>query len=113
MPVTSALNICIPPDELSIGMTASVNRIIPMPPIHCISERQTKMPWLMPEMSVRTDAPVVVKALMESKKASVKLSPGDPIMNGINPNSENITHTSDVSRNPSRFPISEKRGLIR
>ena len=47
IPVTSALNICIPPEELSIGSTAKVKRMIPMPPIHCIMARHRFMPWLI------------------------------------------------------------------
>ena len=71
MPVTSALNICMPPEWLSMGMTASVNRIIPMPPIHCIMARHRCTPWLMSLTEFKTVAPVVVKPDMASKKASL------------------------------------------
>ena len=110
IPVTSALNICIPPDELSIGSTASVNRMIPMPPIHCISERHICTAWLSAALLSITEAPVVVKPDMASKKASDTLMLISLSMNGIIPNAENTTHTMAVSRNPQRLPISNLLG---
>ena len=35
------------------------------------------------------------------------------MINGIIPKNEKITHTIAVSRNPSRFPISDRRGRDR
>ena len=71
MPVTSALNICIPPEVLSIGTTASVKRMIPRPPIHCVMHLQTSIDLGTLSSDGSTDAPVVVKPLIVSKKASV------------------------------------------
>ena len=105
IPVTSALNICIPPDELSIGMTASVKSIIPIPPIHCISARHISTECDRALMSSATDTPVVEKADMDSKNASVNLIGVEQSMNGTRPKNENTIQTSAVSRNPSRLPM--------
>ena len=98
MPVTSALNICMPPEWLSIGMTASVNSMIPMPPSHCMSARHRCMPWLMPSMLSSTEAPVVVKPDIASKKASGTLTALVQNRKGSMPKMENTTHTMAVSR---------------
>ena len=95
----------MPPDELSIGMTARVKSMIPMPPIHCIMARQICMPWLMFSIESSTDAPVVVKPDMDSKKASLTDTGVELKMNGIMPKIEKTIQTIDVSRNPSRLPV--------
>ena len=110
MPVTSALNICMPPDELSIGTTARVNRMIPIPPIHCISARHIWMEWLRLSMSSITDTPVVENPDIDSKNASLTDSCALLIMKGSMPKSEKTTHTKAVSRNPSRLPMLVRDG---
>ncbi len=111
MPVTSALNICMPPEEFSIGSTARVKSMIPIPPIHCISDRHICIPWLRSETVGITDAPVVVNPDIASKYASDMVSLVVLSRNGIIPKIEKTTQTRAVSRNPSRLPISNRRGL--
>ena len=48
-----------------------VKNTIPKPPIHCMNERQNRMPWGSVETSSMMEAPVVVKPDMVSKNASV------------------------------------------
>ena len=100
----------MPPDELSIGTTARVNSMIPIPPIHCISARQMWMEWLRLSMSSITDTPVVENPDMDSKKASLTESCVLLMMNGSIPKSENTTHTIAVRRNPSRLPMLVRDG---
>ena len=71
MPGTSAAYNCIPPIP-SKGRIASERTIIPIPPIHCVNDRQKSNPCGNDSISVRIDAPVVVNPDMVSKKASVK-----------------------------------------
>ena len=52
------------------GRIATVSTTIPMPPSHCISERQNSIERGSASMSVRIVAPVVVKPDIASKKAS-------------------------------------------
>ena len=77
-----------------MGNTASVNRMIPMPPIHCMSERQKRMPWGRHSTSSRMVAPVVVNPDIVSKKASVRLVMLPWMRKGNMPNSEKMTHTA-------------------
>ncbi len=66
----SVLKSCIPP-IFNIGRTAIAMTIIPIPPIHCKTERQSKMPGGALSKLVIIVAPVVVRPLIASKKASV------------------------------------------
>ena len=45
--------------------------MMPMPPNHWVKLRQNRMPRECTSIAVITEAPVVVKPLMVSKKASV------------------------------------------
>ena len=65
-PVASAANTFTLP-LTSEGRMAMVKNRIPKPPIHCISERQNRMPWGRHSTSSRMVAPVVVKPEMLSK----------------------------------------------
>ena len=105
-PVTSALKSCSPLCLLSMGMTASVNSMIPIPPMKWVTERHRRMPcdWFSTDSIV--DAPVVVSPDIVSKKASGTGSPHGSKMNGSMPKNENTTHVRLVSRKPSRLPIS-------
>ena len=51
-------------------VTAITNTRTPMPPIQCVKLRQNKMPLLSDSTSVTMEAPVVVKPLTVSKRAS-------------------------------------------
>ncbi len=95
----------MPPEWLSMGRTASVNRMIPMPPSHWVRQRHRLMPCDRMSTEGYTVAPVVENPDMVSKNASVTLNGVEHIMNGSMPNSENTTHTSAVSRKPSRLAI--------
>ena len=67
----SALNSCIPP-TLSIGKIAIAITITPIPPSHCRSDRQTKIPGGESSIFVSIVDPVVVIPDMDSKKEFVK-----------------------------------------
>ena len=71
MPVASAEYSCMPPKP-NIGRIATVRTMIPIPPNHCISERQNRVAWLIDSMFVKIVAPVVVNPDIVSKNASVK-----------------------------------------
>lgn len=58
-------------------------------------------------------APVVENPDIVSKNASVKSRGVEQSVKGINPKNENTTHTSAVSRNPSRFAIDDDDGRIK
>ena len=65
-PVASAANtFTLPPT--SEGRMAMVKNRIPKPPIHCISDRQKRMPWGRRSTSSMMVAPVVVKPEILSK----------------------------------------------
>ena len=98
MPVTSALNICMPPEWFSRGTTASVNRMIPMPPIHCIKALHRWIPWPIPSTLGRMDAPVVVNPDTASKNASDIPMGREHSMKGSSPNSDSTIQTEAVSR---------------
>ena len=68
----SALNNCMPP-TLSIGKIAMAITITPIPPSHCKSDLQTKIPGGEISMFTRIVDPVVVIPDIDSKKESVKL----------------------------------------
>ena len=57
--------------------------------------------------------PVVVKAAMVSKKASVTVFSEPVTKKGTIPNKEKNTHTDEVSNKPSRLFIDELEGLMR
>ncbi len=57
-------------------------------------------------------APVVENPDIVSKKASVKSRGVSQSMNGINPKKEKTTHTSAVSRNPSRLAMLDDAGRM-
>ncbi len=113
MPVASALNICMPPEWFSMGITARVKMMIPMPPSHWLMHRHTLMVRLSWSVCSTSDTPVVVNPLMASKKAADRSRRvvGASIY-GIMPNSENTTHIDAVSRKPSRRPMSVWVGRI-
>ena len=60
------------PAFLSIFTMASVNTRMPMPPSQCVKLRQYSMPRPSTSTSERMDAPVVVKPLTVSNRASTK-----------------------------------------
>ena len=88
MPVTSALNSCMPPAWLSIGSTASEKSIIPIPPTQCITARQKSMARGNTSTSAITVRPVVVNPDMVSMKAAATLSMEWVKKNGSIPNAE-------------------------
>ena len=65
-PVASAANTLTLPST-SEGRMAMVKNTIPKPPIHCMSERQNRMPWGNRSTLSRMVAPVVVNPDMVSK----------------------------------------------
>ena len=69
-PGDSARASCTPPVP-SNGRIAMDNTMIPMPPIHWVSARHHRTPWLRAAGSGTTDDPVVVIPAAVSKNASV------------------------------------------
>ena len=56
--------------SLSFGSSASISTRMPMPPIHCVSARQSRMPRGRSSGEEKMDAPVVVRPETVSKRAS-------------------------------------------
>ena len=69
-PGTSARIMCMECSPL-MGSTAMTNTRTPMPPIQWVKERQNRQAWDIPSMSVRMEAPVVVKPETVSNTASI------------------------------------------
>ena len=67
MPVTSALNNWIPLFLLSIGMTARVKRMIPIPPMKWVMALHSKIPFGNDSTEEKVELPVVVSPDMVSK----------------------------------------------
>ena len=87
--------------------------MIPIPPIHCIIERQKRIPRGSSSTSIITDAPVVVNPDIVSKKPSVNPLTVPESRNGIIPKREKNTHTVAVSNKPSRLRMALLLGLMR
>ena len=97
-PVASAEKTFTVPPTID-GSMAMVKKTIPSPPIHCVSERQKSSPLGSDSTSSMIVAPVVVKPDMVSKKASVNdRSVNPPIIKGIIPKRENITHATVTTK---------------
>ena len=76
------------PPKPNIGRIATLSTIIPMPPIHCINARQSKIECVCAATSVKTVEPVVVNPAIVSYQASVKLGNAPLNQNGNMPKSE-------------------------
>ena len=81
---------------------ASDSTMMPMPPIQCVRLRQKSRPCGTASMSVRMEAPVVVKPDMVSKKASVKLGIAPESMKGSEPKREKSSQAKVTMAKPSR-----------
>ena len=68
-PGASASSRLMPP-EPTVGSTATTNTMTPIPPIHCVIDRQKSRPFDVASMSAVTVAPVVVNPDIASNKAS-------------------------------------------
>ena len=77
--------------------------MIPMPPIHCIIERQNSTPRGKASTSMITVAPVVVNPDIDSKKPSVMLVTVPENKNGSIPKIEKKIHTVAVSNHKQRL----------
>ena len=69
-PGISAFKTCIERSQ-TVGMSAMTKTSTPIPPTQCVKERQKSTPLGRLSISRRIDAPVVVKPLAVSKKASI------------------------------------------
>ena len=105
-PGTSALKSCIPPTPRS-GSTAMVSTMMPMPPSQCVRLRQSRN--ALGTASIcgvsappRIVAPVVVKPLMTSKKASVNSVSTPVSTHGSAPTSDSTNHAIATMAKPSR-----------
>ena len=58
------------PPEPTVGSTATTSTMTPIPPIHCVIDRQNSKPLDVASMSGVTVAPVVVNPDMASNSAS-------------------------------------------
>ena len=86
----------------NVGINVKVKRMIPSPPIHCVSARQSNIPLLQLSTSRITVAPVVVNPDIASKNASLASNGVSHKMNGNIPNKEKTIHATDASKSPSR-----------
>ncbi len=100
-PGVSARYICMPPTPSS-GRMATAITMMPRPPNQCRDARQKLREGGRPSSPDSTVEPVVVSPDMDSKKASVKLSPGKASRNGIDAAAETRIQPRVTSRNPSR-----------
>lgn len=76
--------------------------MIPMPPIQCVRLRQKIMDLGSTSISVKMDAPVVVKPETDSKNASVKEGIDAEKMYGKLPKTEKSNQESETT-NPASF----------
>ena len=84
----------------SIGSTARVKRIIPIPPIKCDMARHIRIPCEQFSTSVITEAPVVVIPETDSKKADATFSPVGHKIKGRVPKMEQSCQVIPVRRKP-------------
>ena len=75
--------------------------MIPMPPIHCVKDRQKAIPCESVPGSGMIDAPVVVNPAADSKNASVGLSMAPVRRYGSVPKIEIAIHASPTAAKPS------------
>ncbi|KAF5410557.1 MAG: hypothetical protein C5S43_04610 [Candidatus Methanocomedens sp.] len=73
-PGASALNNCRPATA-NLGRTAKNSMMIPMPPSHCIKQRQNSKAFEWDSISVIMVAPVAVMPDMDSNRASTGCNP--------------------------------------
>ena len=75
---------------------------MPMPPSHCVNERQKRIPWGSSSISANTVAPVVVKPDTDSNRAAI----GDSIVPdnryGKAPTTPTATQAIETTAYPSR-----------
>ena len=94
----------------------------PMPPSHCIIERQMRMPWGSASRSVTIDAPVVEKPADVSKMAFVKLLMEPVNRNGSVPNMAIAIQVRPTTAKPSfmerscgrsnRFQVTQPASMV-
>ena len=97
----------------SVGRMAITKTRTPIPPTQCVKERQKRSPWLIRSTSVRIEAPVVVKPLTVSKKASTKEGISRLKKKGRAPTSDISSHASDTMAKPSLAKMVRSRGVNR
>ena len=84
-----------------IGSIAMMNTNTPIPPTQCVNERQKRHPRLIPSISVRMDAPVVVKPEAVSNMASMKFGISPLKTKGSAPNADMRIQPSPTMAKPS------------
>ena len=99
-PGISARRMCIGLPETS-GTIAMMNTKTPIPPIQCVKLRQNSSPWLMRSTSHRMEAPVVVRPLTVSKKASANAGISPLKTKGSAPMAENANQVMATMTKPS------------
>ena len=75
---------------------------IPIPPSQCVKERQNRSDLGMASISVRIEAPVVLKPEQDSKKASAAEGIAPDSQKGSAPMTEQSSQLTDTTRKPSR-----------
>ena len=110
-PGVSALKSCIPPTPSS-GRIATVNTMMPMPPIQCMRWRQMLIDGASPSRPLIAVEPVVVRAEADSKNASVKDIPRPSSISGSAPTAGSSVQASTTSMIPSRIRISRRKRYV-
>ena len=77
------------------------NTKIPIPPNHCVNERQKSMVLERDSTFVRIEAPVVENPDADSKNASIGFAISPEMINGIAPMIETSIHQHAAVRTPS------------
>ena len=75
-----------------MGSTATTSTITPIPPIHCVTARQNKMPGDVPSIGRSTVAPVVVNPAIDSNSARSGWVNQPVTMYGIAPPTVRTSH---------------------
>ena len=94
----------------SCGIIAIIRTITPIPPTQWVKLRQNRVPWLSASTSRIMVAPVVVKPLAVSKKASIYDGISLEMTNGSAPMPDSTSHASATIIKPSRAYRIRSRG---
>jgi len=90
------------PPPFSEGSTATATRMMPMPPIHCVTERQSRRPAGRASTSAKMEPPVVLIPETLSNKLLLKLMPRSANRNGKVPVRLSSTQLKAVAMNSAR-----------
>ena len=80
---------------------AITKTMMPIPPSQWVKERQKRIDFGIDSISVRIEAPVVLKPEQDSNTASARSGIDPEIINGAAPAREHTSHVRDTTKNPS------------